>query len=101
MANQMSGDPLIMDSTTANWAANALPGTQALAVSKITWSNPTTAAHTFSIVDSAGTTLATGICNAGNAGGQIDFLFPKGLLLSKANGWRLSQISSGSVYLYF
>lgn len=102
MANQMSGMPIIMDTATASWAANALPGVQALAVTKIVWANPTTAAHTFSIIDGAGTTLVTGICTATNAGGQIFFDFePKALLLSKQNGWRLSQISSGALYIYF
>lgn len=101
MSNQMSGMPLIMDTATATWAANALPGTQALPVSKIIWVNPTTAAHTFSIVDISGSIILTGICSTANAGGQIEYNFPKSLLLSKANGWRLSQISSGALYIYF
>lgn len=101
MPNSMSGQPLLMDTATASWAANALPGTQALNVSKILWVNPTTAAHTFSIVDIAGTILLSAICSTGNAGGVIAFDFPKSLQLSKANGWRLSQISSGTLEIYF
>lgn len=101
MSNLMSGNPLLMDTATASWAANALPGTQELAVRKVLWYNPTTAAHTFAIVDSTGQVLLQGICTATNAGGIIQFDFSEALELSKTNGWRLSQISSGTLMLYF
>lgn len=101
MANSMSGNPLIMDTATATWAANALPGTQALAVFIVIWHNPTTAAHTFSIVDGAGQVILPGIAVAANVGSSIQYSFTKPIVLSKANGWRLSQISSGTLYIYF
>lgn len=101
MANSMSGDPLIMDTATANWAANALPGNQSLAVYKISWVNPTTAAHTFSITDATGQVLISSIVTATTAGGVIDLIFNDPIALSKQNGWFLSQISSGKLYIYF
>jgi hypothetical protein len=97
----MSGNPLIMDSTTANWAANLLPGNQALAVFKIIWQGPGTAADTFTIVDLDGQVLIPGEASTYTIGSSVSMDFQKPVLLSKQNGWHLSQISSGKIYIYY
>lgn len=104
MANATGGSPIKMDTVTANWAANSLPNTMPLDVRAIEWLAPTAAADTVTISDADGLVLytATAEAAAANPGNsQIEYFQPRSLLLTKPQGWRLSQISSGTIYIYF
>lgn len=104
MANAMGGNPIKMDTVTANWAANALPNTIALDVRKIEWLSPGAAADTVTISDADGLVLWTSTAEAAAAtpgSTQVWYFQPRELMLTKNQGWRLSQISSGTLYIYF
>src|SRR5262245_30622606 len=99
MANQTSGNPIIMDTATANWAANGLPGNQLLKCWKIIWLNPTAVGDTFTIKEADGSVKFTALAEAatGTPGNSQMFTFTKPLELSKTRGWFLASISSGTL----
>lgn len=104
MANAMGGNPLKMDTATANWAANLLPNSIALDIRKIEWLNPAASADTVTIADADGLVLWTSSAEAaaGTPGStQVWYFQPRELVLTKNQGWKLSQISSGTLYIYF
>lgn len=102
MANQTSGNPLILDTAVASWAALGLPGQQCLKCWKIIWLSPTNIGDTFSLKEADGTTIFTGTAEAasGSVGNSQMWTFTKPLNLSFQRGWFLSQITSGTLRLY-
>lgn len=104
MANAMGGSPIKMDTVTANWAANALPNTMPLDVRMIYWESPAAAADVARIIDADSLVLweATAEVAPANAGNSLVFYFqPRSLLLTKNQGWRLSALTSGALWIFF
>lgn len=100
----MGGNPIKMDTATANWAANALPNTMPLDIRMIEWLAPAATGDTVTIANADGLVLWTSTAeaapaNPGNT--QVFYFQPRELLLTKPQGWKLSQISSGTLYIYF
>ena len=103
MANAAGGQPIKLDTAVANHAALLLPNNLPLYVNKVEWFNPTAAGDTFTIRDTDGLVLLTGIAEAATAtpGNSQIYNFIPPAIWTKPQGWYLSQISSGSLYIYF
>lgn len=105
MANVLTGSPLKMDTATANYAAmTTLPNSLALEIRMIYWEKPAATNDTFQFTDADGLVLVEGTAEAApaNAGNSLVFYFqPRSLLFTKAQGWFLKQISSGTLWIYF
>jgi hypothetical protein len=64
-------------------------------VTRVYWENPTTIAHTFQIVDAAGTVLLEGRCEVANQSQAFDFV--------NARIWKdfqVTTLSSGTLWIY-
>jgi hypothetical protein len=100
MANVVNGvNPLKLDTADANWAAMGLKSPNALFISKIEWYKPASIGDTFSILDAGGNVLVEGTCEVALQS-QV-YPFQPQRQWSKATGWYLSQISSGTILVYF
>jgi hypothetical protein len=103
MANATGGNPIILDTAVANWAALSLPNKLCLMVYKVEWLTPTSAGDTFTIQNADGLVLLTGKAEAasGSAGNSQVFNFVPAQKFTQTQGWYLSQITSGKLYIWF
>jgi hypothetical protein len=93
-----------MDTATGSWSANSLPNNLSLDVRKIEWLSPTAAGDTVTISNADSLVLWTSTAEAAATtpgSTQVWYFQPRELLLTKRQGWRLSQISSGTLYIFF
>jgi hypothetical protein len=103
MANLVNQNPLILTTAATSNKNMGLPGNQVLKVFKIIWYQPTSAGDTFTISNGDGSVILKRVAEAasGSVGNTISMDFgPPGLTLSSNLGWYLSQISSGTLYIY-
>lgn len=92
MANDLSARPLKVDTAMGAGAALGRP----VRVTKVYWFNPTTAAHTFLIIEpTSGKTLLEGRAEAANQSQVFDFDKPQ-----VWRDFRVSTLQSGVLYLY-
>lgn len=104
MANATGGNPIKLDTAVANHAALSLPNEMPLDVRSILWLNPTSVGDTVTIQNADGLVLYTAKAEAasGNPGNsQIKYFQPREMIFTKPQGWYLSQISSGTLYIDF
>lgn len=105
MANNLTGNPLKIDTATAsNAAMTTLPNNMPLDVRFIYWESPAAAADKIQFTDTNGLVLfeATAEVAPANAGNSLAFYFqPRTLLFTHTQGWFPKTIASGIVWIYF
>lgn len=104
MANVTSGNPIKIDTATANWAALSLPNNFALDIRRIFWESPTSVGDTIQFTNADGLILfeATAEAAAGNPGNNLIFYFqPREQVWTKNQGWFPKTITSGKVWIDF
>lgn len=99
MANNISNNPIILD-TTGTVGYNIA---QPLTVTKIVWEAPTTAGHIAQIVRAVDNTtvLVEATAGANDVGASVAFDFNTPIIFPQAQGgWYLKTLGSGKLLIY-
>lgn len=100
MANIFTTNPIKIDTVMGSVAAGSLAFTAPIKVHKVEWVSPVAVGDAVTIIDANSNILFAD--TAATAGGTITRDFAQHpLYLTNPQGWRVSVLSSGTLYIYF